>query len=140
MEQRNLDIGTPVTTEQWEILGRTADELGPDDGGFDWDDEQPEEIRFYFSADDVPEAWRDRLAGEDLYGDEVLCVARARFNRGDPFIAVDAPQSPEEPAVSDDRERAMRRQLDSWVRDRWQALLRESGLHFERGRVPGAEA
>ncbi len=136
MEQRNLDFEIEVTPDQWAELGRTADALAADDGGFIWDEDRFEEIRVLVRGDDVPNLWRDWVTEDQTYGSTEREVAQFHFNGGRPYAEIDLPDLARQPIVSGDEVEAMRRELESWVRGRWHALMRGSGLHFDRGHIP----
>lgn len=137
MEKRNLDFGIEVTGDQWEELGRTAAALGPKDGGYQWDDGDPERIHVLLRDEDAPEGWRDFVSPEDRYGAHERQAAEFRFNGGRPYARIEPPDHlVEPPAVRDDDEAAMTRELERWVRGRWHELMRRSGLHYDRGHIP----
>jgi len=136
MERRNLDLGIALTPDQWEILERTAERLGPEDAGFAWDREDSE-ILVYVSDRDAPNHLRNLINREDRYGAHRRAVAAFHFNDGDPFASIAAPASAEQPVITEPEEEELSRELDAWVRNKWHELLRTSGIHYERGHIPG---
>ncbi len=136
MEERNLDFGIELTSDQWAELGRAADALGAEEAGFAWDEARFDEIRVLLRDVDAPNLWRDWVSSEQTYGGAELEVAQFRFNGGRPFAELEMPNFAEQPVVSDDEERAMQQELETWIRGKWRELLRSSGLHFDRGHLP----
>ena len=137
MEARNLDFEIEVTRDQWDELGRTAAALGPEQGGLDWRENEPDEIRVFLRDEDAPGRWRDFVTDEDVYGAHEREIARFRFNDGRPFADVDDPvRWIEEPAFSEVEQHGMRRDIERFVRTRWHDLMRASGLHYDRGHIP----
>lgn len=136
MEERNLDFGIELTSDQWAELGRAAHALGADEAGFAWDEDRFDEIRVLLRDDDAPNLWRDWVSSDRTYGGAKREVAQFRFNGGRPFAELELPGFAEPPVVSEDEERAMQRELETWIRGKWRELLRNSGLHFDRGHLP----
>jgi hypothetical protein len=134
MEKRNLDFDIEITPDQWEELGRTAAGLGHDQG-FSWNAEDSTDIEVMLRPDSAPATWRDRLTDERTYGEHVGHVARFVFNDGRPFARLEPWYDPQPPAVPPDLADQMRGDLESWVRNRWHDLMRESGMHYERGHL-----
>lgn len=136
MEDRNLDFGIEMTAEQWVELGRVADALGAEEAGFAWDENRFDEIRVLLRDQDAPNLLRDWVGSEETYGGAELEVAQFRFNGGRPFAELEIPDFARPPVVTEDEERAVQKELEQWVRGKWQELMRSSGLHFERGHLP----
>lgn len=136
MEQRNLDFSIELTDAQWVELGRRADALGPADGGFDWDEREFGDIHVFLRLENAPDLWRDYVTEEGIYGLHEREVAQFRFNDGRPFAHIELPNLADEPVLTEQEEEAMRIELESWVRDRWDMLLRDAGIHYERGHLP----
>ena len=76
------------------------------------------------------------MSDEDRYGDSEVEIARFVFNDGRPYARMEAPPTLEEPSITDAQEDAAEAGEERFVRDRWHYLLRESGIHYERGHVP----
>lgn len=136
VETRHLDFEIALTRAQWEELGRTAEEAGAEEGGLDWSEEDPDAIHVRMHRDDAPAGWRDWMSDEGKYGDTSPEVARFRFNDGRPFAEVDPPLQPVPPNVIEPEEAALQKTLEEWIRAKWHGLVRESGLHYERGHLP----
>ena len=136
MEARNLDFNVPVTRDQWEQLGRTAAALSPDGSGFRWKEGEPEQIHVSIRDEDAPNFWRRFVTEEHTDGAHDREVARFVFNGGRPYAELLPPRVPDEPAITDQQEQAMQTELEQWTRNKWHDLLKESGLHFDRGHVP----
>lgn len=139
MEQRNLDFEIEMTRAQWEELGQSANAAPSQDESYEWDPERSDEIRVRVRKSDVPELWRDYITEDESYGEDSLEVARLHFNGGRPYASIDTPYTVDEPVYSEDEADGMRRELESWVRDKWHGLMRESGLHYDRGHIPQDE-
>jgi hypothetical protein len=60
-------------------------------------------------------------------------VARFHFNDGRPYAEIEADGVVEEPVYTEEEARTMQSELERWVRGKWHELLRESGVHYERG-------
>lgn len=136
MEQRNLDFETEISREQWEMLGRTAARESNGEGAFGWDPENGEEIRVRVRDRDAPTLWSDFVGDDEHYGATAREVATFHFNGGRPFASVDVPYVVDEPVYTEQEVDAMNRELESWVRGRWHTLMRDSGLHYDRGHLP----
>lgn len=136
MEKRNLDFNVDLTREQWLDLGRTAEAVGARGGGYGWDEDRELEIRVYLSDDDAPNLWRNLVADEGTYGATRREIAQFHFNGGRPYAEVHLPEGLEEPILTEQEQQVMRDELDGWLRDKWHALLRDSGQHYDRGHLP----
>lgn len=136
MEERNLDFEIPLTADQWQQLGQTAARLGPDDWGFDWKKEEEERIHVYMRDEEARGLWRDYLSEEGGYGDSEMEVAQFVFNDGRPYAHVEAPPEAQKPVIVEQAENAMQVGMERFVREKWDLLMRESGLHYTRGHVP----
>ncbi len=133
MERRNLDFELEMSTAQWDTLARRANALGPEGGGFDRGRDHAEEIQVFLRADDQPSHWRDWVGDPETYGPTVREVARFHFNSGRPYAEIDVGNEVVEPTYTEEEVTAMRRDLEQWVRGKWHELLREAGVHYERG-------
>ena len=133
MEERNLDFEIPITEEQWGQMGQTAARLGPHDWGFDWREGDRDRIHVFMRNEEATGPWRDFVSDEGAYGDTELEVAHFVYNDGRPYAAMQAPPQVEEPNVTDAQEKAMQSGLEHFVREKWDMLMKESGLHFTRG-------
>ncbi|HEX7050631.1 MAG TPA: hypothetical protein VF188_10550 [Longimicrobiales bacterium] len=136
MEALDLDFGIPMTAAQWAELGRTANALAARDGSYAWDEEDFDEIRVLMRDVDAPDLWRNYVSSPSVYGARAREAAQFHFNGGRPYARMGVIEGPDEPVFTDDEEETMRRELERWVRDKWHALLRDSGLHYERGHIP----
>ena len=136
MERRNLDFEIELTRDQWAGVGERADALGAEEGGFAWRDDRFDEIRVFLRPADAPPLWRDFVGNDETYGAPLREVARFRFNDGRPYADVELPESIVEPVYSEDEGETMRAELEDWIRGKWHELLRESGLHYDRGHLP----
>jgi hypothetical protein len=136
VEHRNLDFEIPVTGAQWQEIGRRAATLGPERAGLDWRADEPEVIHVYIRDEDAPSGFHRDVSAEDRYGRSEREVARFVFNDGNPYAQLDPPRAPDEPAITEQRERAMQTEFENWVRNKWHALMRDSGIHYERGHIP----
>lgn len=135
MEKRNLSLDVRVTAEQWDMLARTAQELGPNEG-FDWRSDACNEIEVYMRADDAPGAWREWVVAGDTYGAHPIRVANFLWNDGDPFARNDLDVVPESPNVLPQDVQRMQSEFENWVRNSWQKLRRASGIpYIEAGNV-----
>lgn len=136
MEQRNLDFDIDMTREQWLELGRTADTRGPTRSGFAWAPDRFDEIHVFLRDADAPSLWRNFVSDAESYGAEEREIAQFRFNGGRPYAELHLPESLEEPVVSVQEQETMREELDGWIRNKWHELVRDSGLHYDRGHIP----
>ncbi len=136
MEERNLDFEIPLTREQWEQVARRAAVLGREEGGFEWRESEPERIRVYLRNEEARGLWGDYVSEEETYGSPEREVAQFVFNDGRPYAHIEAPPSAQPPVVTQQEEQGMQLGLERWVREKWHNLLRDSGLHYDRGHVP----
>lgn len=136
MQERNVDFEIPLTRDQWDQLGRRAADLGPGDGGFGWQEQDPERIHVYLRDEDATGVWERYVSGEETYGGSEREVAQFVFNGGRPFARLEPPSTAEKPAITDAEEQGMEVGLERWVRGKWDVLMRESGLHYDRGHIP----
>lgn len=136
MRERNLDFEIPLTREQWDQAGRRAQALGPEDAGLEWSERDAERIHVYLRDEDTPPLWRDHVSDDDRYGASRREIAQFVFNGGRPYAHLEAPAVADEPTITDQVERAMEVEAEQWVRGRWHTLMRESGLHYDRGHLP----
>lgn len=133
MERRNLDFDLELSPEQWDTLVRRADTLGPETAGFDSEPERGDEIQVFMTATDQPARWQDWIGDEETYGTTTREVARFHFNSGRPFAELEIGDEVTGPNYTEQEIRAMQLELERWVRGKWHELLRESGIHYERG-------
>jgi hypothetical protein len=134
MDVRNIDLDRPVTREQWDILSSTARERGPVEG-FRVSDADPPEVIVVASLERAPEEWGEWLSSRFEYGHPYKDAARLVFNDGTPYARLEpwaAPDGGDDP----ERQTRMDAAFERWVRSRWHALLRLSGIQYVRGRVP----
>ncbi|GLC26991.1 hypothetical protein [Roseisolibacter agri] len=137
MTMHNLDLGIPLTREQWEQLGHGAD-ARPDFGVLRWAPAEFDVIRVAVREDELPEGWRPAAPRADARVSDRE-VARFRWNDGRPYAEVDPPSAPEPPAITAAERATLDARLDHWVRERWHILLRESGIAYDRGALPPEE-
>lgn len=135
MEPRNLDFEIELTEDQWDDILRRAEVLGAEEGGFARPDHNPGEIRVFLRPEDAPPLWRNYVGADDTYGVRNREVAQFRFNGGRPYAHIDSSYVVA-PVFTEEEESAMQAELESWVRGRWHDLLREAGLHYDRGHLP----
>lgn len=133
MERRNLDFELELSPEQWNTLARRADTLGPEEGGFDHEPDQGEEIQVFMTATDQPSRWQDWVGDDETYGATQRKVARFHFNSGRPYAEIEVGEEVVEPIYTEKEIAEMQLEMERWVRGKWHELLRESGIHYERG-------
>jgi hypothetical protein len=133
MERRNLDFEIELSAAQWDTLTQRADALGSEEGGFDRGADDKDEIQVFFRTDDTPPHWRAWVGDTETYGPTSREVARFHFNSGRPYAEIDAGADVAEPTYLEQDIDAMQIELEQWVRGKWHELLRESGIHYERG-------
>jgi hypothetical protein len=137
MERRNLDFEVPLTREQWEQLGQSAN-FRPDYGVMRWAPAEFDVIRLSVREDDAPEGWYAAAPpADDRFAPSDREVARFVYNDGRPFAQVDSP--PNVPTDRPEDRREMEVRLDRWVRAKWHELMRDSGIHYDRGALPAEE-
>jgi hypothetical protein len=130
MERHNLDLGIPITREQWLQLGEGAN-ARPDDGVLQWEPAEFDVIHVSIRATDAPKGWADVAPPERARLDERE-VARFVYNEGRPFAAVTSVGHAEPPAVRREQHDDMDVELSRWVRAKWQELLCDSGIKWDR--------
>lgn len=138
MARRHMDLGIPLTREQWEQLGRGA-ESRPDFGVLRWTPAEFDLIHVAMREDEAPVGWGSVVPRADAPVSDRE-VARFRFNDGRPYAEIDAPSAPMPPIITASERQALEQALERWVRRRWRLLLRDSGLRYERGASPAEEA
>ncbi len=142
MERHNLFFEIELTDAQWHELQRTADTLGRDRGyASGARTEAPFEtqpIQVYLDGDHGPSAWRGFLTVPgSRYGLASVEIASFHFNGGRPFASIDyPPETVEPPAHTRNQELKLQDELDRWLRQRWDELMRASGIHYERAHFP----
>jgi len=129
MEKRNLSLGLPVTAEQWEIVARTAHELGVEEG-FDWRPEACNEIELYMRPGHEPEGWQGWVAGGGAYGSGAVRAATFVWNDGEPFARNDLDILPQPPNVPQQDVERMQAAYEKWVHSEWQRLWHASGIPY----------
>jgi len=137
MERRNLDLGIPLTREQWLQVGAAAD-FQPDDGVLEWTPSEFDVIHVSVRAADAPDGWSDiapRAAGRN----DEREVARFVYNEGRPMAQLTPPQQPEPPAVQASQDAELDVKLERWVRTKWHCLMEAAGLHDNAGAIPEKE-
>ena len=138
MQPRNLDFEIPLTREQWQQLGDSAN-LRPDYGVLRWDPAEFDVIRVAMREDEHPTGFADVVPRQDAVIADDVVVARFVYNDGRPYAHLEPPPNVVVPAVTADQERALEVQLERWVRDKWRGLLRDSGIKADRGALPDRE-
>lgn len=137
MQSRNIDFEIPLTREQWQQLGEAAN-LREDYGVLRWAPAEFDVIRVSAHSDDAPTGWEDEATPLDRRVGDDREVARLVYNDGRPYARLDAHvlATPGQGAPTD---AAMSASLERWVRDKWHGLLRDSGIHYDRGALPADE-
>jgi hypothetical protein len=139
VERRNLDFGIPLTPEQWAQLGESANQR-EDFGVLRWTPAERQVIRVSLRADDAPDGWQGMAPPpDDRVGPSDREVARFLYNDGRPYAQLTPPDGLAPPAVRPGEERALELGLERWVREKWHALLRDAGIHGDRGALPPEE-
>lgn len=129
MEKRNLDLGVPVSAAQWDMVSRTARELGREEG-FDWKPEACNEVELYMRAAAAPPLWRDWIPGGDVYGGDAVRAATFVWNDGEPFARNELNVLPESPNVLPQDVERMQAAYEKWVHGEWQRLWHASGIPY----------
>ncbi len=137
MSRRRLDFGIPLTREQWEQLGHSAN-ARPDYGVLRWAPAEFDVIRVAMREDEFPAGWGPAVPRADAPVSDRE-VARFRWNDGRPFAEVEIPDAPLPPSITGPEREALEQELERWVRQQWHVLLRESGIHYDRGALPADE-
>src|SRR5215216_2276302 len=78
MSRRTLDLGIPLTREQWEQLGQAAN-MRPDSGVLRWAPAEFDVIRVAIREDDAPAGWQAAAPRADASVSDRE-VARFRWN------------------------------------------------------------
>ncbi len=134
MERRNLDLEVPLTREQWQQLGESAN-LREDMGVLRWAIADFDVIRVSMHDDDAPAGWEGVATRTNFAADDRE-VARFVYNDGRPYAQLETPAAPAPPAITGAQDRALDVALERWVRDKWRGLMRDSGLHDDAGALP----
>ena len=136
MQPRNLDFEIPLTREQWQQLGESAN-LREDYGVLRWAPVEFDLIRVAAHTDDAPLGWAgEATAAANAIDDRE--VARFVYNDGRPYARLDG-RVLATPGQGTPTDAAQSASLERWVRDKWHGLLRESGIHYDRGALPADE-
>ena len=135
MERRNLDLGVPLTREQWQQLGEAAN-LREDYGVLRWAPAEFDVIHVSAHADDAPEGWEGVATPADLRVADDREVAQFVYNDGRPFARLEPGPVLATPGARSPLDRAMMASLERWVRDKWRGLMRDSGIHYDRMALP----
>lgn len=138
MEHRNLDFEIPLTREQWQQLGESAN-LREDFGVLRWAPADFDVIRVSAHTDDAPAGWEGAATPVDLRVADDREVARFVYNDGRPYARLDPERVLPTPGGGTPGDRALDTSLERWVRDKWHGLLRDSGIHYDRGALPADE-
>ena len=139
MQRRNLDFEIPLTPEQWAQLGESAN-LREDFGVLRWAPAERDVIHVSMRADDAPAGWAAMAPPpDDRVGPSDREVARFVYNDGRPYARLTPPDGLAPPAVRPEEERALEVGLERWVRGKWHELLRDAGIHYDRGALPPEE-
>jgi hypothetical protein len=137
MERRNLDLGVPLTREQWRQVGEAAD-FQADDGVLQWAPREFEVIHVSVREADAPKGWGDIPPRGDARHSERE-IARFVYNDGRPMAHLTPPAQPAPPAVSPQQDAGMQVELERWVRSKWRTLMEAAGLHDNIGAIPTSE-
>jgi hypothetical protein len=137
MERRNLDLGVPLTREQWLSIGEAAD-FQPDDGVLEWAPSEFDVIHVSLRATDSPKGWSDIAPPAYVRNDERE-VARFVYNEGRPLAQLTPPTEPAVPAIRPEQDAEMQVELERWVRGKWHCLMEAAGLHDNPGAIPAKE-
>lgn len=137
MRTRNLDFEIPLTREQWQQLGESAN-LREDYGVLRWAPAEFDAIHVSAHTDDAPAGWDDEASRTDVSVGDDREVARFVYNDGRPYARL-AARVLATPGQGTPSEAAMSTALERWVRDKWHGLLRDSGIHYDRGALPADE-
>ena len=138
MERRNLDFEIPLTREQWEQLGQSAN-FRPDYGVLRWAPAEFDAIHVSVREGDAPAGWEGLVPTDNDVPPDDREVARVVYNDGRPYAQLAPPPQPTPPAVPRAESEALDLHLERWVRAKWHELLRDSGLHYDRGALPATE-
>jgi hypothetical protein len=137
MERRNLDLGVPLTREQWLQIGEAAD-FQADGGVLEWTPGDFDIIHVSIREEDAPKGWQDVAPGRTARTNERE-VARFVYNDGRPMAQLSPPTQLEPPAVMPPQEQKMEVELERWVRGKWHTLMQAAGLHDNVGAIPDRE-
>jgi hypothetical protein len=138
MQTRDIDFEIPLTREQWEQLGHSAN-ARPDYGALRWTPDDPDVIRLSIREEERPAGWNTIAPSVADMAPEDREVARFVYNDGRPYARLEPPPQPESPAIPPQEDEQMQRALERWVRDRWHELLRLAGIHYDRSALPAIE-
>jgi hypothetical protein len=137
MERRNIDLGVPLTRDQWRQIGEAAD-FQADEGVLQWTPGEFDVIHVSLRANDAPKGWQD-IAPADVVRQYDGEVARLVYNDGRPMAHLTPPLQPAPPAVLPQEDQALQVALERWVRGKWHMLMRAAGLHNNIGAIPTEE-
>lgn len=134
MEERNLDLDIRLRREQWEQIGRRAAALGQEVAGYEWSGDT-DRVLVYLNEEEARGLWSDQVSSPETYGASRMEVAEVVYNDGRPYANLEMPDNVRPPAVRPQEAEAMQQGLAHFVREKWDRLLKESGVHYERGHV-----
>ena len=137
METRNLDFEIPLTREQWQQLGESANQR-EDFGVLRWAPAEFDVIHLSAHTDDAPAGWGGEATPSNLTVGDDREVARFVYNDGRPYARLDG-RVLAAPGRGTPTDAAQSASLERWVRDKWHGLLRDSGIHYDRGALPAEE-
>ncbi len=137
MERHNLDLGVPLTSDQWRQVGEAAD-FQADDGVLEWTPGEFDTIHVSIRPNDAPRGW-DALKPRTQTPRVDHEVARFVYNDGRPMAQLTPPDEPAPPAVTAAQDHEMAIELERWVRDKWHCLMEAAGLHDNPGAIPEKE-
>jgi hypothetical protein len=138
MEEHNIDFGVPLTREQWDQIGQSAN-FRPDFGVMRWSPDEPDVIQISIREEELPPGWEAIAPPDDGRRPDDREVARFLYNDGRPFARLEPPDEPKPPAISAEHDRELQVALERWVREKWHELLRLSGIHYDSGSLPAEE-
>ncbi len=137
MERRNLDLGIPLTRDQWLQVGEAAD-FQPDEGVLEWAPGEFDVIHVSIRAKDAPDGWQNMVQRKGVEPIERE-VARFVYNDGRPMAQLTPPAEPGVPALQLEQDREMGIELERWVRGKWNCLVEAAGLRHNAGAIPDKE-
>ena len=137
MERRNLDLGIPLTRDQWQQVGEAAG-FQPDDGVLEWTPSDFDVIHLSIRAQDAPRGWTNAAPPNVARHDERE-VARFVYNEGRPMAQLTPRAQPAPPAILPRDDQDLQVELERWVRGKWHLLMEAAGFHDNSGAIPSQE-